>query len=110
MSVLPFKTVRQRVATALTGLAGYRQSPWMLDTFGSDPDTVQHHTFAVGLTGSQPHPQPGRRQAAEGLATASILTTAVRTDLHLVWDGSSRSALGEGWIIITLNFTAVHRI
>ena len=142
MSVLPFKTVRTRVATSVSALAGWRESVWALDAFGLDPDQVQHHAFAVGLLSSQPHPTPGRRQPQEGLTTSTqvqlrfahrltldgqvasynaaldaeqdaiqaVLGTIDRTALHIVWDGTSRESLGEGWIIVTLNFTAVHRI
>ena len=139
---LSFKNVRSRVATSVSALAGWRESPWSLDAFGNDPDQVQHHAFAVGLLSSQPHPTPGRRQPQEGLSTstqvqlrfahrltldgqvasydaameaelealAAVLGTIDRTALHIVWDGTSRESLGEGWVIVTLNFTAVHRI
>jgi len=142
MTVLAFQTIRQRLATALSALPGWKQSAWHLDTFGKDPDQVQHHAFAVGILSSQPTAQPGRRQYPEGLATSSqvevrfahrltvdnqvaaydaaldaeldaitaVLSTIDRTALHILWDGSSRSALGEGWVIVTITFNAIHRI
>ena len=142
MSIVAFKTVRQRVATAVAALSGWRQSAWALESFGSDPDQVQHHAFAVGITSSRPAAQPGRRNLSEGLATESqvqvtfahrltvdgqvaavdaaldaegdaitaVLNTADRTSLHIVWDSSDRAPLGDGWIVTTISFTAVHRI
>ena len=142
MTVLAFSTIRQRVATQLAALSGWRQSAWHLDAFGRDPDQVQHHSFAVGVLSSAPTASPGRRQITEGLATASqiqvqfahrltvdgqvaaydaaldaegaaitaVLSLINRTALHILWDSSSRAALGEGWIIVTINFSAIHRI
>ena len=142
MTVLAFQTIRQRVAAQISALSGWTQSSWHLDTFGRDPDQVQHHAFAVGILSSSPTQQPGRRQIAEGLATASqvqvqfahrltvdgqvsaydaalsaeldlisaVLTLIDRHALHILWDGSTRSSLGEGWIIVTVNFSAIHRI
>ena len=120
MTVLAFQTIRQRVAAQISALSGWTQSSWHLDTFGRDPDQVQHHAFAVGILVQV---QFAHRLTVDGQVSAydaalsaeldlisAVLTLIDRHALHILWDGSSRSSLGEGWILVTVNFSAIHRI
>jgi hypothetical protein len=48
---------------------------------------------------------------AEREAIGAVLTNADRTGLSaLVWDRTRRQSPGQGWLLFTLTFTAVHRI
>ena len=100
MTVLAFQTIRQRVAAQISALSGWTQSSWHL---------VQVQ-FAHRLTVDGQVSAYDAALSAELDLISAVLTLIDRHALHILWDGSSRSSLGEGWILVTVNFSAIHRI
>jgi len=78
MSALSVAEVRQRVATALTGVSGWSESKAVYDLFGDDygdTDNRQDKSFAVGAIRTEPI---GDRQRVN-------LGTTVRTTIAVRW-------------------------
>lgn len=78
---LALSTIRTRVATALTA-AGFRESRFGYELFGSDPQHVQHKTFSVGLTTTAAEPRR-RGQLAVHTVVSIKWSARVRADAQV---------------------------
>ena len=139
MAVVQPSAVRKNVAASIDALSGWTESPFMLDSFGNDTDQLQHHAFAVGLTSTDRHPNANRRTPGALLAESTIelrfahrlpvdgqvaamdalldaehaaiqAALAGASGFHLLWERSRRASPGQGWLISTTTFTAIHQI
>jgi len=74
MSALSVASVRSRIATAVSGLSGWKESRSPYSSFGRDPASVAHLGYSVGVI--QTRPVGDRQRVAEG--TTVKTTAAVR--------------------------------
>ena len=129
-------TIRQLVIDVVGALADWRLSTFAPEFFGRDPDTVSHHTYAVGTPATEP------RDPRQGLVEGALVTTTVelqwahrlRADAqsedyaagcdaeqdlvkavvgissqHVLVARLTRTAKLEGWMTGTATFNVLHR-
>lgn len=129
--------IRQLAVVAITA-KGWRESRWGYDLFGSDPSSVQHKTFAVGVPSASIDPRDNRQRVSEGLLVRSVVSvqwahvlkadaqrtsyeaaldieaeivSAVRSieTAHFLFERAERTTRIEGYVTGTITFMAHHR-
>lgn len=72
MTLVSVASLRSRTAARIGALSGWRQSPYLFESFGLDPSSIAHLAFAVGVPATRAN--GGRQRMVEGAQVITDLT------------------------------------
>ena len=78
MSTVQLSTIRSRIATAISSIAGTRLSPLPYQAFGRTTNSIAHKAFSVGIGGSDASDDRQRTTEGAMMSTDVFVATAFR--------------------------------